>query len=163
MHRAIVGEAVRAMQDLAAKVGTEIAVSDWYLITQEQVNLFAAATDDPDWMHIDVERAKKGPVGQTIAQGFLTLSLLLHFSHQVGYLPPAIAYAFNYGLDRVRWIAPVRVGARIRNRTELLGVTDRQDGSYLVRTRNTVEIEHGERPAMIAEWLGLVQIGTPPA
>jgi acyl dehydratase len=146
----------RSFDDFAGRVNQEIAVSEWLLVTQERVTEFARVTDDPDWMHIDVERARRGPVGHTIAQGFLTLSLLLHFSRQGNYLPKDVDYAFNYGLNRVRWLAPVAVGARIRNRTVLKAVTRRGASNYLVTTLNTVEIDGSERPAMIAEWLGLV-------
>jgi len=151
----------RNFDELAAHVDEEIAVSDWLLITQARVNEFARTTDDPDWMHVDEERAKKGPVGQTIAQGFLTLALLLPFTHQCGYLPEPIDYAFNYGLNRVRWLTPVKVGARIRNRTVLKSVTPRAAGEFLVTTVNTVEIEKEARPAMVAEWIGLVKCSAP--
>src|SRR4051794_17329238 len=104
-------------EQMAQHVGSEVAVSDWLTITQERVTAFAQVTDDPDWMHIDVDRARQGPLGTTIAQGFLTLSMLLFFSHQTRYRPEKIDYALNYGLNRVRWPTPVRVGARIRNRT----------------------------------------------
>jgi acyl dehydratase len=150
---------VQHIEELRPLIGEQIALSAWHPVTQAQVDQFAAATDDPDWMHVDIERARQGPVGETIAQGFLTLSLLLKFSHETRYLPPDIAYAFNYGLDRVRWITPVRVGTRIRNRTVLLDLTDRGSGSYLLKTLNTVEIEGVDKPAMIAEWLGLVKTG----
>ena len=146
-----------SFDELRAHVGQEIGLSDWLLITQEQVNQFAEVTIDPDWMHIDVERAKNGPVGETIAQGFLTLSLLMHFTHQAAYLPKDLEYAFNYGLDRVRWISPVKVGKRIRNRMFLKAVTPKGRGRYLMTVLNTVEIENEERPAMVALWLGLLQ------
>jgi len=145
---------------LRARIGQEISVSDWLLVTQDRVNQFAAVTSDPDWMHIDVERAARGPVGHTIAQGFLTLSLLMHFTHQAGYLPKDVEYAFNYGLDRVRWLSPVKVGKRIRNRVTLRALTARGQGRYLITTANTVEIEAEERPAMVADWLGLLQAST---
>lgn len=138
-------------------IGQEIAVTDWLPITQERVTRFAAVTDDPDWMHIDEVRAAAGPVGQTIAQGFLTLSLLTYFGHQANYLPANVAHAFNYGLDRVRWIAPVKVGARIRNRVVLSGLESRAGNRYLLTTTNTIEVEGEARPAMVARWLGLLQ------
>ena len=146
-----------SFEQLRAHVGQEISLSDWLLVTQDRVNQFAAVTNDPDWMHIDVERAKQGPVGQTIAQGFLTLSLLMYFTHQADYLPKDVEYAFNYGLDRVRWISPVKVGKRIRNRMTLKAVTPKAHGRYLVTVMNTVEIEDEDRPAMVAQWLGLLQ------
>lgn len=142
---------------LRAHVGQEISLSDWLLVTQDRVNQFAEVTNDPDWMHIDVERAKNGPVGQTIVQGFLTLSLLMYFTHQAAYLPKDVEYAFNYGLDRVRWISPVKVGTRIRNRMTLKAVTPKGHGRFLVTVMNTVEIENEDRPAMVAQWLGLLQ------
>ena len=148
----------RTFEQLAAHVDKEIAVSDWLLITQTRVSEFARVTDDPDWMHVDEERARNGPVGQTIAQGFLTLALLLPFTHQCGYLPEPVEYAFNYGLNRVRWLTPVKVGSRIRNRTVLKSVSSRTGGEYLVTTLNTVEIEKEARPAMVAEWIGLVKL-----
>ncbi|KCZ51942.1 hypothetical protein HY29_05235 [Hyphomonas beringensis] len=148
---------VRLLEELVEKTGQELGVSPWVQISQEQVNRFADVTIDPDWMHIDVERAKRGPVGQTIGQGFLTLSLLTHFSHALDFLPEDVVYAYNYGLDRVRWIEPVPVGSRIRNRMRLLEVRDRGDRQYLIKTENHIEIENRDRPAMIAEWLGLLQ------
>ena len=150
----------RAFDELRARVGQELFTTDWFQITQERVNQFAAVTNDPDWMHTDVERAMAGPVGHTIAQGFLTLSLLTHFNHQAAYLPKDVEYAFNYGLDRVRWITPVPVGARIRNRMTLKAVTPRMHGRFLITIVNTVEIENEQRPAMVAQWLGLLQAST---
>jgi acyl dehydratase len=149
-----------SFDQLRAHVGQEIALSDWFLVTQDRVNQFAQVTIDPDWMHVDVERAKSGPVGQTIAQGFLTLSLLMYFTHQAAYLPKDVEYALNYGLDRVRWISPVKVGKRIRNRMTLKAVTSKGHGRYLVTIVNTVEIEDESRPAMVAQWLGLLQSST---
>jgi acyl dehydratase len=146
-----------SFEEMQGYVGQEIAVTDWLRITQERVTHFAEVTDDPDWMHIDQARAATGPVGQTIAQGFLTLSLLIHFSHQANYLPANIAHAFNYGLDRVRWITPVKVGARIRNRVVLSGLEPRGGDRYLLTTSNTIEVEDESRPAMVARWLGLLQ------
>jgi acyl dehydratase len=148
----------QSFAEFAGRAGQEIAVSEWLLISQDRVNEFARVTDDPDWMHIDVERARSGPVGHTIAQGFLTLSLLLSFTRQGNYLPKDVDYEFNYGLNRVRWLVPVAVGARIRNRTLLKSVKPRGANNFLVTTVNTVEVEGGEKPAMIAEWLGLVHI-----
>jgi acyl dehydratase len=147
----------KSFEDLRAQIGREIAVSDWLLITQERVNRFAEITNDPDWMHTDVERARQGPVGETIVQGFLTLSLLLHFTHQAAYLPKDVQYAFNYGLDRVRWITPIRVGKRIRNHMSLHDITSKGEDRYLLSISNTVEIEGESRPAMVAQWLGLLQ------
>ena len=142
----------RTFEQLAAHVDKEIAVSDWLLITQTRVSEFARVTDDPDWMHVDEERARNGPVGQTIAQGFLTLALLLPFTHQCGYLPEPVEYAFNYGLNRVRFVSPVPAGARIRGRFTLVTVEEIKGG--VQTTWNvTVECEGSDKPCCVAEWL----------
>jgi len=149
--------AVRSLEELQGLIGKELALSEWIPITQEQVNAFASATLDMDWMHVDPARARTGPIGQTIAQGFLTLSLLTFFSHQSRLIPAGIEYAFNYGVDRVRWMTPVKVGASIRNRARLLDLQPRGPDGYLIKTENTVEILGEDKPAMVAEWLGLLK------
>ncbi len=131
-------------------------VSEWLRVGQEQIDHFARATLDADWMHVDPERAKReSPYGGTIAFGFWTMSMLTYFARQTGGrdYPEGALYGINYGFDRLRLLAPVRVGERIRNRMALLDVEDRGGGRFLIRTENTVEIEGGERPAMVAEWL----------
>lgn len=148
---------IQTLEQLPDFVGQSLGVAPWVTIEQAKVNMFAEATIDPDWMHIDVERAKRGPVGETIGQGFLTLSLLTHFVHAIAFLPDDIVYAYNYGLDRVRWMAPVRVGKRIRNHMKLIGVDVRGNRQFLIKTENRIEIEGEETPAMVAEWLGLLQ------
>ncbi len=146
----------RTLADLHALIGSEIGVTDWIPVEQDAIDQFSVSTRDPDWLHVDPERAKRdGPYGGTIAFGFWTLSMLTYCSHQVGMWPKDVAYALNYGLDRVRWINPVPVGTRIRMRCKLLSLEERPDLRILVRTLNTMEIEGGTRPAMTAEWLGL--------
>jgi len=153
---------IPSLEQLSDFVGKEVALTDWRAITQQEVNDFARVTRDPDWMHIDEERARTGPLGHTIVQGFFTLSLLTHFSHETHFFPPDIAYAFNYGLDRVRWVQPLKVGTRVRNRTVLVEVQSTGARRYIVKTRNTVEIEGVATPAMVADWLALLQ-GIDPA
>jgi acyl dehydratase len=153
---------IPSLEELPRFVGREIALTEWSAISQQDVDAFAAVTRDPDWMHIDAERARNGPLGHTIVQGFFTLSLLTYFNQKAAYLPADIAYAFNYGLDRVRWMQPLKVGARVRNRTVLLEVQDRGSRRFIIRTRNTVEIEDSSTPAMVADWLCLLQ-GQDPA
>ena len=134
-------------------------VSEWLLVEQEDIDRFAVATRDPDWMHIDPERARRdGPFDGTIAFGFWTLSMLTFLSRSTmgGDYPPGVRYGFNYGLDRVRLMAPVPVGSRIRNRIRVVDIDDRGEGRFLVRTENTIEIEGEEKPAMVAIWLGMV-------
>lgn len=146
----------RTIEELAQRTGSELGVSGWLTVRQEMIDAFARSTLDMDWMHIDPARAAaEGPYGGPIAFGFWSLSLLTYFSHEVGMWPSDVTYGLNYGLEKVRWLTPAPVGARIRMRCELLEVTDRGDDRFLVRTQNTIEIEGEERPALIAEWLGL--------
>jgi acyl dehydratase len=140
---------------LAAHVGRVIGITPWLAIDQERIDLFARATEDFNPLHVDPTAAKSGPFGATIAHGFLTLSLLSHFSYQAKLQPAGVAYALNYGFERVRFMAPVPVGSRIRNRIVLTDVADKGAGRFVVRTQNTVEIEGGRKPALVADWLGL--------
>ena len=143
------------IDNLESFLNKEIGVSDWMTVDQERIDKFADATDDPNPMHIDPAWADaNGPFGGTIAHGFLTVSLLTKFAMQVGLMPEGVAYPLNYGFERLRLMAPVKVGARIRNRMTLIGV-DRKVVGTVAKTRNTVEIEGESRPAMVAVWLGL--------
>ena len=150
-----------SLRALASFVGCELGVSDWLLIDQARIDQFAACTDDRQWIHVDVERARReSPLGSTIAHGYLVLALLPQFTYAIGVLPPGVGQALNYGINRVRFLAPVRPGARIRNRVELLSVDEKGSGQ-LITTRNTVEIEGVETPAMVAETLALLIIQAP--
>ncbi|NNM32624.1 MAG: MaoC family dehydratase [Gemmatimonadetes bacterium] len=145
--------------EVEASFGAPPLVSPWLQVTQDLMNEFGAATLDPDWMHVDPERAARdGPFDGTIAFGFWTLSLLTHFLREVvgQDYPPGVRYGFNYGLDRVRFVRPIPVGSRIRNRMEITEVRPKSEGRFLVRTRNEVEIEGEAKPAMVAEWLLLL-------
>lgn len=137
------------LDELAAAEGTSLGPTEWLEITQDRVNLFADATDDHQWIHVDPEKAAQGPFAGTIAHGLLTLSLLPHFSHQL-YTVGGIAMAINYGYDKVRFINPVKVGARLRARGEISKV-DRLDGAVQAMTTITVEIEGAKKPAAVAE------------
>lgn len=137
------------LDEFIAAQGTQLGPTEWLEITQDRVNMFADATDDHQWIHIDPERAADGPFGGTIAHGLLTLSLLPHFTHQL-YSVDNVAMAINYGYNKVRFITPVRVGARLRARAEISSVT--QLGSGVQATLSTtVEIEGSEKPAAVAE------------
>jgi acyl dehydratase len=136
---------------LSDRVGEEIGVSDWLLITQDRVDAFADATDDHQWIHVDVERAKSGPFGTTIAHGFLTLSLTVALGEQIELDVGSPKMAINYGLEKVRFPAPVPVGSRIRARIVLVSVTDVEGGGLQANRRTTIEIEGQEKPAMVAE------------
>ena len=138
-------------------VGRELGVSAWLTVDQERIQQFADCTGDHQWIHVDEERARgEGPYGTTIAHGYLTLSLLPMLRREIGTLPEGIAHAVNYGLDRVRFLTPVKAGARIRARVTVLSVEERGPHHRLVKTKNVVEIEGEERPAMIAETLTLL-------
>jgi acyl dehydratase len=142
-------------QELTAMVGRELGVSDWFLIDQERVDAFADVTLDHQFVHVDRERAKATPFGGTIAHGFLTLSLLVHLC-----LPfiPVLAnrtLVVNYGFDKIRFAAPVRVGKRIRTAGKLGDVSERKPGNVIMRVDVTVEIEGEDKPALVAEWLSL--------
>ncbi|MGH8871955.1 MAG: MaoC family dehydratase [Acidimicrobiia bacterium] len=136
--------------DLQDRIGTEIGVSDWIEITQDRVNAFADATDDHQWIHVDQERAKAGPFGGTIAHGFLTLSLTVTLSSQVELDVGVPRMAVNYGLEKVRFPAPVPVGSRIRARIGLVSASD-VEGAIQVNRQVTIEVEGVEKPAMVAE------------
>ena len=139
------------VDELRAAAGSPVGVSAWITVDQSQVDTFADATEDHQWIHVDAERAKDGPFGTTIAHGFLTLSLLPHFVSQV-YRVEGGKMGINYGLNRVRFTAPLPVGSRVRGNLALQDVTD-VAGGVQVTTTVTVEIEGSERPALVAEWL----------
>jgi acyl dehydratase len=137
------------LDEFVAAEGADLGPTDWLEVTQDRVNLFADATDDHQWIHVDPERAANGPFGGTIAHGLLTLSLLPHFTHQL-YTVDNIAMAINYGYNKVRFITPVRVGAKIRARAEIAKV-DQLDGAVQATVTVTVDIEGSAKPAAVAE------------
>jgi acyl dehydratase len=145
-----------SVEELKGMVGKEIGVSQWLKIEQSRINAFAECTEDRQWIHVDEEKAKQGPFGKTIAHGYLTLSLLSWFSFQNQVFPAGIKMAVNYGLNKVRFLSPVPVGSRIRNRAVLKEVADKGAGRILMTTENTVEIEGQEKPAMVAESLAML-------
>ena len=140
------------LADLAACVGREVAVSDWVTITQEQVNRFAEATGDHQWIHVDVERAKQGPFGGPIAHGFLTLSLLPRFFESTFEVRSA-RMGVNYGLNKVRFTAPVPVGSRLRARMTLLAAEPVAGDGMQMTWQVQIEREGGDKPVCVAESL----------
>jgi acyl dehydratase len=142
-------------QDLAAMVGSELPPSPWLAIDQPRIDAFAEVTEDHQFIHVDPARAAQTPFGSTIAHGFLTLSLLTPLLEDAMPLVEGAAMTINYGFDRVRFIAPVKVGSRIRARATIAEVTERTPGQHLVRYDVTVDIEGEERPALRAEWLAM--------
>ena len=143
---------VISIGELRARVGQELAVTDWLVMMQEQVGRFAEATGDKQWIHVDVERAaKESPYGGTIAHGFFTLSLLSQFMKEAAEIE-GVRMAVNYGLNRVRFPAPVMVGVRIRGRFTVVTVKDVEGGVEVVYGV-TVEVEGGAKPCCVAEWV----------
>ena len=140
------------LSELAALVGHEVAVSDWLTVTQEQIDLFAQATGDHQWIHVDVERAKAGPFGAPIAHGFLTLSLLPKFFETAIEIRDS-RMGVNYGLNRVRFTAPVPVGSRLRGHIKLLALEPIDSNGMQMTWQVTVEREGSEKPVCIAESL----------
>ncbi len=141
---------LQTLSELAALTGQEVVVSDWITITQEQVNLFAQATGDHQWIHVDVEKAKTGPFGSTIAHGYLTLSLLPKFFESSLRILDA-RMGVNYGLNKVRFPAPVPVGSRLRARMKLLKCESIDQGGFQLTWESTIEREGGSKPVCVAE------------
>ncbi|MDT5066039.1 MAG: hypothetical protein QOK02_2194 [Mycobacterium sp.] len=137
------------LDEFAAAKGSQFGPTEWLTISQERVNLFAEATDDHQWIHVDPEKAASGPFGGTIAHGLLTLSLLPHFSQQL-YRVANVKLAVNYGYNKVRFITPVKVGSNLRARGELTSV-NQLDGAVQATTTITVEIEGVAKPAAVVE------------
>lgn len=138
-------------------VGRELGVSDWIEIGQARIDQFAECTGDHQWIHVDRERAaRESPYGGTIAHGFLCLSLVGTTHLQLGIAPPDTDQVLNYGLDRVRFMAPVKAGARVRNRVELITAETKRPGRVLIKTRNTIDIEGEDKPALVAELLTML-------
>jgi acyl dehydratase len=147
-----------SVEKLKTMIGSDNGISDWVSIDQARVNLFADATDDHQWIHVDVEQAKQGSFGGTIAHGFLILSLTPLFSSSGKYLPEGMKMVLNYGLGKVRFIAPVPVGSRVRSKMTISGVEEKDGGRLLVTTTHTIEIEGQEKPACVAETLAMFML-----
>ena len=135
-------------------VGRELGTSEWVTVGQDRIDQFAACTGDRQWIHVDVERSKReGPFGGPIAHGYLSLSLLAAMIMELGIVPPDAATALNYGLDKVRFIAPVKAGARVRLRAKLASAEAQSGGRMLLKLDSTLEIEGDAKPALVAEVL----------
>ena len=142
---------------LDALLGQEIGVSSWITIDQQRIVEFAHCTGDHQWIHVDVERARReSPFGGTVAHGFLTLSLLASTGFEVLRQRVEVQQAVNYGLEKVRFLAPVRAGKRVRNHVKVTGVEDKGNGRVLLTTENTFEIEGEDKPALVALFLAML-------
>ena len=145
-----------ALDEIRSRIGDEVGVSGWIMLGQARIEQFADATEDRQFIHIDPAAAAQTPFGGTIAHGFLTLSLLSRMGAEAMLLPEGAQMAINYGLDRVRFLAPVRSGKRIRGRFTLDSVEEKGPGQVLLRHSVTVEIEGEDKPALSAVWLALI-------
>lgn len=148
-----------AASELPSLIGTEIGVSEWVVIDQERINVFADVTEDHQFIHIDEEAAKKTPFGGTIAHGFLTLSMLSKFAEGSGLLIEGVKMGVNYGFEKVRFLAPVPSGSKIRGRFTLKSAVEKNPGQFLLTYEVTVDIEGQNKPALIADWLAMLFTG----
>ncbi|HEX2803503.1 MAG TPA: MaoC family dehydratase [Sphingomicrobium sp.] len=144
------------LDEIRSRVGQEVGASSWLAIDQGRITAFAEATEDRQFIHVDLEAAARTPFGGTIAHGFLTLSLLSRMAAEAILVPDSSKMIVNYGLDRVRFLAPVRSGKRVRGRFTLDGVDEKTPSQILLRHTVTVEIEGEDKPALSAQWLTLL-------
>jgi acyl dehydratase len=139
------------LEEMQAKVGEIIGTSDWFVIDQHRIDQFADTTEDRQFIHVDPEAAKATPFGQTIAHGFLTVSMLAPMMS--GLEKPAVAMSVNYGFNKVRFLSPVKSGKRIRGQFKLLELVEKRPGQWQQTVEATVEIEGEDKPALLAEWI----------
>jgi len=147
---------IASLDDIRSRIGAEIGASEWITVDQQRIDAFAETTEDRQFIHVDPVAAAQTPFGGTIAHGFLSLSLLSRMAADVMQVPDSTLMAVNYGLDRVRFIAPVPAGSRVRGRFVLDAIEDKAPGQLLLRHTVTVEIENFDKPALTAQWLGLI-------
>ena len=144
-----------SLNAMKAMIGQEVGLSDWFLVDQKRIDDFAEVTEDRQFIHIDREKAKSTPWGQTIAHGFLTLSLTAAMNASAMPKLEGVKMSMNYGFNKLRFVSPVLSGKRVRGRYKLLGVDEQAGGRALITTEITVEIEGEKKPAIVAEWLTL--------
>jgi acyl dehydratase len=147
---------IASIEEIKLKVGREIGVSDWVLVDQARIDTFADVTEDRQFIHIDPEAAAQTPFGGTVAHGFLTLSLLSRMAADAMLRPEGVKMGVNYGFEKVRFMAPVRSGKRVRGRFTLERLDEKRPGQWQFTHRVTVEIEGEEKPALVADWIGLI-------
>jgi len=147
---------VSSLDDIRSRIGEEVGVSSWLTVDQARIDAFADATEDHQFIHVDPATATAAGLGGTIAHGFLSLSLLSRMAADAMLLPEGLKMALNYGFDRIRFLAPVRSGKRVRGRFVLDSIEEKAPGQWLMRHNVTVEIEGEDKPALTALWLGLM-------
>lgn len=144
--------------DIANYIGYQAAATDWFQITQDQINQFADCTLDHQFIHVDEEKAKATPFGSTIAHGFLSLSMLSHFAEEFSLLIDGFYMGLNAGFDKVRFLQPVSVNSRIRAHTKILSIEEKKPGQFRLSTEVTIEIESVDTPALVAEWISVQMV-----
>jgi acyl dehydratase len=144
--------------DITQAVGSQSDPTEWHQVTQEQINQFADCTHDHQFIHVDPEAAKKTPFGTTIAHGFLSLSMLSHFAESFMTVIDGFYMGINSGFDKVRFIHPVTVNSKIRAHAKLLDIQETKPGQFRVKTEVTIEIEGIDKPALVAEWIGIQMV-----
>jgi acyl dehydratase len=149
---------VASLEKIRALLGQEVGISSWLAVDQPRIDAFANATEDRQFIHVDPAAAAQTPFGGTIAHGFLSLALLSRMGAEAMVLPEGLKMAINYGLDRVRFLAPVKAGSRVRGRFTLDSIEEKAPGQILIRHLVTVEIEGEDKPALTAVWLGLMVV-----
>jgi acyl dehydratase len=147
---------IASIEEIQGRVGSEVGVSGWILVDQSRIDAFAEVTEDPQFIHIDPEAAAKTPFGGTIAHGFLTLSLLSRMAADAMLRPEGVKMGVNYGFERVRFLTPVKSGKRVRGRFRLDRFEEKRAGQWQFVHNVTVEIEGEEKPALIADWIGMI-------
>jgi acyl dehydratase len=147
---------IASLAEITARIGTEIGTSDWITIDQDRIDAFAEVTEDRQYIHVDPEAAAQSDFGGTVAHGFLTLSLLSRFAADVMLVPPEMKMAVNYGFNNVRFLAPVPVSAKVRGIFRLTNIEEKGPGKLLMHHNVMVDIDVTEKPALTADWLGLL-------
>jgi len=147
---------IASLDEIRARIGREVGVSGWILVDQARIDAFADVTEDRQFIHVDPEAAAKTPFGGTVAHGFLTLSLLSRMAADAMLVPEGTRMGVNYGFEKVRFLAPVRAGRRVRGRFTLTSLEEKRPGQFQFLHAVTVEIEGEDKPALVADWIGLV-------
>ena len=147
---------IASIEEIKARIGAETGLSDWILVDQPRIDAFAEVTEDRQFIHVDPAAAARTPFGGTVAHGFLTLSLLSRFAEEAMLVPEGVRMGVNYGFERVRFLAPVRSGKRVRGRFTLASLEEKRPGQWQFVHNVTVEIEGEDKPALVADWIGLI-------
>jgi acyl dehydratase len=145
-------------EEIEHYIGFESEPTPWHKVTQDQIDQFADCTMDQQFIHVDPEKAKETPFGSTIAHGFLTLSMLSHFAKDYSVVLNNVLMLINSGFDKIRFISPVKVNSNIRALAKIVDITEKKPGQFRIKTEITIEIEGGEKPALIAEWISIQSV-----